>query len=906
MSTLTAAIPNDSITLACQNITGAASNLCTITPGSGSGVTFTNGTGINITGNSTDATIGITNLEACNSVTEYSVWNGSHWLCDNDGSNTYTAGTGLQESGNVFSLNTTYTDTRYWNADGDTTPTGNYRVTYNGSSNAFQIINNGSGTSNIGLDVLQYNADDTAVGVRGNTTGRSVLKVSHEQPGASDTNAAALGLFLIGATTDAQGLFMDVGNSTGNWIHVTDNVNSYFILEQASGGANAIITSNSSNALLVQNTAGTDRFRIDSNAGLGYLGVVLRPNSPNTQGIGQVTVPFSTSYITNMNSTNINATDIRSNNIAINGSQVCTADGNNCPAGSADGNNYTTSISIEGNVLTLVRNGMASNLLAYLLNNSIILDYANITNVPGFGYSNLSNVPVNNITDFNVKQNYPSTIQLNTTSTTYTASIGNQSINLDAANITSGQLVDARISSADKWNHAGSSNLTSVTVNNITDFGLRTTNGNMIVLNTTAGNYEAGIGNNSITLDYANITNVPGFGFSNLTSVAVVNMTQLNYSNNTGSAQFNLSFTNGTIFSASIDTTGTGGLSGGIDKFPAIWTGANTLTALLINQSHINTTNAGTDGQVLTKNSTGGMYWTTPTSGSSYNTTYNVTFTQYGFTYMENATQIGTNSLMRKQNATTVLVNKTLNTTEIIQNGYYSPYAFQTQFTKCWESEFGAGSTAGASSSNAMWGLQTISSGALVNTASGGDDHPLITSLQDSTTANGGVMVLLSGVTAGAFTPKTRDEVRAIVRFSSGKAGVVTGRIGFSDTQSITAPTDGCYLEMNATATNVAQFTCSAAGTRTPNATTYAFANATWYGVQIRYLNTTAANATIYSDTGTVLLDVGLSSGINTAASNPQLIVTQSTTDAAATILDLDYIGFCREYKPQRAWSYGQ
>lgn len=721
------------------------------------------GYGLNVSGR----TVSVANLTACNSVTEYSVWNGSHWLCDNDGGggggtvtsvginvngsavvnvtaeittsgnitlsfpdatvlqsgfatatqitslnakalagncvgdngthvnvtmNATTAGVQCVEvlktasagTGNA-SWNESYADTLYWNVNGDTSPTGSYRITYNDTQNVFQIINNGTGTSNIALDVLQYNADDTAVGVRGNTTSRSVLKVSHEEPSSSDSNAAALGLFLNGVTTDAQGLYINVGNSTGNWVHITDTVNSYFVIDKATGGADVIISSNSSNALLVQNTAGTDRFRIDSNAGLGYLGVVLRPNTANTQGIGQATVPFATGYITNLNTTNTNAT-------------------------------------------------------TFYQNYNRVLDYSG----------------------------------------------------LDTSNITSGQLADAYIASADKWNHAGSSNLTTVVVENIT--GVNVTNGTTHTL--------------SIRVSDGNT--------------------------------FNVTFD---------DTTGGGG---------------------------------------------------------AQNITFNTTFTQYGFTYMENATQIGTNSLLQKQNATTVFVNNTLNTTYLVQNNFSSPYAFQTQFTKCWESEMGGTATAGVSSTNAAWGLQTVSAGAVVGTASGGDDHPLITSLRDSTTANGGVMVLLSSVTAGEFTPKAGDELRAIVRFSSGKPGVVTGRIGFSDTQSITAPTDGCYLEMNATATNIAQFVCAAAGTRTPNATTLAFSNATWYGVGVKYLNTTAANATIWGDTGTVLLSVGLRSGINTAASNPQLIVTQSTTDAAATIMDVDWIGACRQYKPQRAWSYGQ
>lgn len=691
MSSLTATIPNDAITLACQNITGAASNLCTITPGSGSGVTFTNGTGINITGNSTDATIGIINLEACNPVTEYSVWNGSHWSCDNDGGGgggtvtSVTAGDGLTASPNpIVGAGTISTNAL-------TSGTGNYSY-WNGTAwLTAQDQNSGGTVTSVGINVNSSAVINVTAAIT--TSGNITISIP-------DASAIQSGLATATQITSLNNKAL-AGNCVGdNGTHVNVTMNA------------------------------------------------------TTAGVQCIEVLKSSS------------------------------------GGTSDGNNYTTTLTFTGNLLTLGRNGM-TDLTALLLNNTILLDFANITNVPGFGYSNLTTVLTVNVTDFGIKQSYPATFQLNTTSTTYTGTVGNSSITLDTANITSGQLVDARISSADKWNHAGSSNITTVVVENIT--GVNVTNGTTHTL-----------------------------------SIRV-----------TDGNTFNVTFD---------DTTG---------------------------------------------------------SGSTQNITFNTTFTQYGFTYMENATQIGTNSLLQKQNATTVFVNNTLNTTYLVQNNFSNPYAFQTQFTKCWESEAGGTSTAGVSSVNAGWGFQTVSAGAIVSTASGGDNHPLITSLQDSTTANGGVMAILSSVTAGAFTPRAGDEMRAIFRLSSGKAGSVTARIGFMDTQSVAEPTDGCHVAIYS-ANMTMEARCRAASVTTANATTYTYSNATWYGASVKHINTTTANFTIWSDTGAVLLSVGLTSGVNTAASNPQLIATQSTADAAATIMDVDYIGFCRQYKPQRAWSYGQ
>lgn len=482
-------------------------------------------------------------------------------------------------------------------------------------------------------------------------------------------------------------------------------------------------------------------------------------------------------------------------------SWTCDNDG-----GGTDTNNYTTSIAFTGNLLTLGRLGM-TDLTALLLNNTILLDFANITNVPGFGYSNLTSVTVNNITDFNVKQNYPSTVQLNTTSTSYTASIGNNSINLDATNITAGQLVDARIASADKWNHAGSSNLTGVTVNNVTGFGLRNTNGNMVILNTTAGNYEAGIGNNSITVACQNITGAT----SDLCTI-------------------------------------------------------------------------------------------TPGAGSAQNITFNTTFTQYGFGYFENGTQIGTNTLMKKQNGSTVWINNTLNVTNIYSGDYARPGAFQNQFYSCVEQEFyyaQAVTSFAIPYTSAAVGAGTV---ATINAAS--NNHVGVVAVSDSATANAGAYFMLSP-TAGVMTPQGADDVRHNWQLRSGKAGVITLRTGYIDTITITPPTDGCYLEVNATVTNIAKFVCAAASVRTANATTYAFTNNTWFASSVVYINTTAANATIWDDSGNVVLSVGLRSGINTAVSSPGAIVTQSTTDAAAQIAYFDYFSHCRQYKPQRGWSAG-
>lgn len=127
--------------------------------------------------------------------------------------------------------------------------------------------------------------------------------------------------------------------------------------------------------------------------------------------------------------------------------------------------------------------------------------------------------------------------------------------------------------------HAGSSNLTSVTVHNITDFGVNRTAPNSLVINWSDGSrYMLSLANNIITLDGSNITNAH-WGSSNLTSVLNVNLTTINVSNNTGQTQINLSYTNGTIWILNLqDTSGGGGSSVPVVNITSI---GNTTTTMV-------------------------------------------------------------------------------------------------------------------------------------------------------------------------------------------------------------------------------------------------------------------------------------------------------------------------------------
>ena len=221
---------------------------------------------------------------------------------------------------------------------------------------------------------------------------------------------------------------------------------------------------------------------------------------------------------------------------------------------------------------------------------------------------------------------------------------------------------------------------------------------------------------------------------NNLNSLTsnVTNLTNVIDLGATGSNSFRLNLTNGKDFNVTL-SSGSGG--------------ANLVT--------LNSTN-GTDAHNIT------LTWD---NGTTFTTTIN---DQSGGTPFD-----GNISIIN------VSERAIINISEV--NNYVVPNAFQTQFMKCYESELGGTAAAPNNALNSPYYVQTISSGAVVGTTSGADNHPLITTLRDSTTANGGALIGMSLVNAGQFIPQAGDELRAIVRFKDGKAATVTTRIGFMD-----------------------------------------------------------------------------------------------------------------------------
>ena len=98
-------------------------------------------------------------------------------------------------------------------ADNPQFPAAAVHVDYNGAGNAVEIVNSGTGSPSVTLNVVSSNPNDTTLGISGQELGRGTAKITHTGTG-NDANASALSLRLNGAGTAARGIFLDATNGT--------------------------------------------------------------------------------------------------------------------------------------------------------------------------------------------------------------------------------------------------------------------------------------------------------------------------------------------------------------------------------------------------------------------------------------------------------------------------------------------------------------------------------------------------------------------------------------------------------------------------------------------------------------------------------------------------------------------
>lgn len=984
------------------NSTGGASG------GGITGVTINNGTGINVSGNGTTFTIGVANLQACNSVTEYSVWNGSHWLCDNDGTggggisgvtvtnpdtflNLSTNGTNIAGNINFTSFDARYvlrtiydafTAAIYTNVTAtqaaisvlqafDTEiytnvtalqarPTGN--ITGSGVTNYVARWTNGT---NLEASSINQIGNNTYLLGDLNVLGRN---------STTDGNYTMINLFNIGIVNDTNGAssrmqlnFWNGSINANNRLYsitTHDRINS--TTEHPSHISHyALLKNNSYAAKFMEVLIGTDTDRkiyLGSNEDTSYIDRIVFPESvtgfysnetDRRKGIESV----ASQYVILLDSDGDQSTDsflLAQNNE----DTVIIGTDNNRRVGI---NTLTPSFPLQ-----VLANGSGEQKAFGLFNNQIttgsavsmvfgISSSSTYSNEAGMITVNRTNSPTSGDADmiFKIRTSGTTTdvmtidsmarVGINTTSPSQLLEvIGNANItgilyapeiclnndcrsswsssstygNLSADQATNGQVAifnnQTQVNGSQLYYNFSSGRFGVATItpqqrmevvtNSNTDYS-------MIRRSSTSANDVASLGfavttSSSGTTPQAiisyNRTNSPTSGdgditFSSRFNAAVNEVFRIKSDSrvgvNTSSPTQTLHVQGGANITGIIYTpqlclngdcrTSWGSSSGG-GNFSEFRVSNTTSTTTLYNNSLL-TIQAGSN--VVVDQTAGTFTISASVTGGSGNVSGNGTS---GYVGVWNSANTLTTANLQANNTRVTIGGTT--PAELFLNGYnQDPYALP--YATIATTEF---CEVGSVNNGAVGGFRTaiVSSGVTANVA-GTPEHPCVTAILDSTTANGGAWYM-TGVDSLRLNG-TENTTAIWKRTSNTKPGQVTARHGFHDTIAITEPTDGCYWQFNFTiGTNVAYTQCRSNSVNTVNTTTFTPVNDTWYITNVEILpNAAAAIFRAWNENGTLILNTTISTNIPVAAGRETgagFGISENNTAASSNIGMIDYM----------------
>lgn len=177
-----------------------------------------------------------------------------------------------------------------------------------------------------------------------------------------------------------------------------------------------------------------------------------------------------------------------------------------------------------------------------------------------------------------------------------------------------------------------------------------------------------------------------------------------------------------------------------------------------------------------------------------------------------------------------------------------------------------------------------ISSGTVTQRNGTGSEIGVI-ALNSSATANGGYRYTTHSSTTAGLTTILQNGYAIKAKISQEYNTGVTVRIGFHNSVSVTAPTEGAYFEIVG---NIAKGACSSGGGNSYTNGTYALLS-TWYKLEIQVLAGSVLFR-ILNNADVELFSEAISSNIPTAAVGFGVVATESSTTARNGILLLDYI----------------
>jgi hypothetical protein len=183
----------------------------------------------------------------------------------------------------------------------------------------------------------------------------------------------------------------------------------------------------------------------------------------------------------------------------------------------------------------------------------------------------------------------------------------------------------------------------------------------------------------------------------------------------------------------------------------------------------------------------------------------------------------------------------------------------------------------------------SISAGSLT-VIDGEPNHPGIVALRDSASANGGYRIMTD---VSSIRLAGGEKVICVFRRNSVKT-TIQFKIGFFDSPTSDDPADGAYLQYLGS-TGVIEAKTRNNNTQTIAETTYSLANSTWHTGVVEIITTTSAVFTIFNESGTQVWQETITTNIPSTFSRNVgvgVIATESTTDATADIMHLDYFRF--------------
>lgn len=181
------------------------------------------------------------------------------------------------------------------------------------------------------------------------------------------------------------------------------------------------------------------------------------------------------------------------------------------------------------------------------------------------------------------------------------------------------------------------------------------------------------------------------------------------------------------------------------------------------------------------------------------------------------------------------------------------------------------------------WLSLAVSSGAASSSA-GVIDHPGVFHSVSSTTANSGVRLqtnVTSMILAGG-------EATDII-FKAMTTALTTSFLGFQNSSTVAAPTDGCWINISGTTLSGI---CANNNTATATASTYTITQGSWYRLKIVVTSSSLVTFTLYDSTGAqVWTDtVATNIPVGTSRSTGHGLTTTNSGTTAVGLVDIDYM----------------